>query len=188
VNPTVLATPFIGMRLTIEPLDVDAHIGLLHEWVTHPRSAFWGMLGATVAEVAAEYSRIAGDPGHHAHLGRADGVPQFLVETYDPHHSELRGLPQLADGDLGMHLLVAPVEVRRTGFTREVFRAVMAFCFDDSVRRVVVEPDVRNEKIARLNAAAGFVVAHHVALPTKTAALSFCTREAFAASQLGGVS
>ena len=36
----------------------------------------------------------------------------------------------------------------------------MTLCFqDESVRRVVVEPDVRNEKIAQLNAAAGFVVA-----------------------------
>lgn len=180
-----LATP----RLTVEPLDVDAHVALLHRWVSHPRSAFWGMLDATVAEVAVEYSRIATEPHHHAHLGRADGVPQFLVETYDPRHSELSGLPELEEGDLGMHVLVAPTDTPRAGFTWAVFRTVMTLCFrDDSVRRVVVEPDVRNDKITRLNTAAGFVVARHITLPTKTAALSFCTREAFAASPLGGTS
>ena len=183
------STQLAGPRLTIEPLDVEAHAALLHEWVTHPRSVYWGMLGATVAEVALEYSRIAAEPRHHARLGRADGVPQFLVETYDPQHSELRGLPDLAEGDLGMHVLVAPPDKPRPGFTREVFRAVMRLCFqDESVRRVVVEPDVRNERIARLNADAGFVVARRIALPTKTAALSFCTREAFAASPLGRTS
>ena len=176
-------------RLTIGPLDVDAHAVLLHTWVTHPRSVYWGMAGATVADVAAEYSRIDAEPRHHAHLGRADGVPQFLVETYDPSHSELSGLPELKAGDLGMHVLVAPPVTVRPGFTREVFRAVMTMCFRNvSVRRVVVEPDVRNTKIARLNADAGFVVARHVTLPTKTAALSLCTREAFAASPLGGMS
>jgi hypothetical protein len=51
---------------------------------------------------------------------------------------------------------------------------------------VVVEPDARNDKIAVLNAAVGFVVARTVELPDKTAALSFCTREGFAASALGG--
>jgi hypothetical protein len=62
----------------------------------------------------------------------------------------------------------------------------MEHCFAGSrVRRVVVEPDVRNERIAALNAAAGFVVARTIALPTKDAALSFCTREDFAASPLG---
>ena len=48
----------------------------------------------------------------------------------------------------------------------------MQECFSDpSVRRVVVEPDARNDKIAALNAAVGFVVARAVELPDKTAAL-----------------
>jgi len=183
------STQLVAPRLTLEPLDVDAHAALLREWVTHPRSVYWGMLGATVSEVTREYSRIAAEPRHCAQLGRADGVPQFLVETYDPQHSELGGLPDLAEGDLGMHVLVAPPDRVRPGFTRAVFRAVMALCFqDESVRRVVVEPDVRNEKIAQLNADAGFVVARLIELPNKTAALSFCTREAFAASLLGRTS
>src|SRR3546814_12526405 len=60
----------------------------------------------------------------------------------------------------------------------------MEFCFEDpSVARVVVEPDVRNEKIAALDEAAGFVVAREIPLHCKTAALSFCTREAFAESR-----
>ena len=58
--------------------------------------------------------------------------------------------------------------------------------FRVAVRRVVVEPDVRNDRIAALNAAAGFVVARTVDLPDKTAALGFCSREAFTASALGG--
>jgi hypothetical protein len=84
-----------------------------------------------------------------------------------------------------MHVLVAPTDAPVPGFTRRVFRAVMAHCFTSpAVARVVVEPDVRNDRIAALNAEAGFVVARPVTLPTKEAALSFCTREAFAASPL----
>jgi len=64
---------------------------------------------------------------------------------------------------------------------------VMAECFaDPAVRRVVVEPDVRNDKIAALNAAVGFEVVRTIELADKRAALSFCTREAFEASDLGG--
>jgi len=175
-------------RVTLEPLDLDTHLGTLHRWVTHPRSVFWGMQGASPTEVAAEYARIAADPHHHAHLGRVDGEPAFLAETYDPAHSELAGLPELAPGDLGMHVLVGPPAAPRPGFTHAVFRAVMEHCFrDPEVWRVVVEPDVRNDKIARLNADAGFVVSRHVDLPAKTAAISFCTRAAFAASDLGAL-
>ena len=52
---------------------------------------------------------------------------------------------------------------------------------------MVVEPDVRNAAIALKNAKAGFVVDRAVELGDKRAALSFCTRERFAASPLGGV-
>lgn len=173
------------MRLTLEPLDIERDLALLHAWVTHPRSVYWDMQGASPAEVATEYSRIADDPHHHALLGRADGVPQFLVERYDPaHHPQLARLPELEPGDVGMHLLVAPTDAPRSGFTS----AVMAFVVADCLRhgpRVVVEPDVRNERIAALNAAAGFRVLREVDLGHKRAALSVCTRDDFGASRLG---
>ena len=81
------------MRLTLEPLDPTRDLALLHAWVTHPRSVFWGMQDATPEHVHEEYARIADDPHHDALLGRADGDPAFLMERYDPAHSPLAGLP-----------------------------------------------------------------------------------------------
>ncbi|WP_418061673.1 GNAT family N-acetyltransferase [Pimelobacter simplex] len=170
--------------ITIEPLDVERDLDLLHAWVTHPRSVYWMMQSASRADVRDEYDGIAANPHHHAWLGRVDGRPTFLVETYDPAHSPLAGLPEIADGDLGMHVLVAPPTGQpEPGLTTRVFTAVMAHCFaDPSVRRVVVEPDVRNEAIRAKNAAAGFVELREVPLEAKTAMLSACTRAAFAAA------
>ncbi|MEO9324982.1 GNAT family N-acetyltransferase [Nocardioides sp. C4-1] len=167
--------------VTLEPLDVTAHAPRLHAWVTHPRSVYWQMQHASVDDVATAYDAITAHPHHEAWLGRVDGVPAFLAETYDPRLAPevgLDDLPDLADGDLGMHVLVAPSDHPVPGFTRRVFAAVLDHCFaDDAVRRVVVEPDVRNERIQVLNEEAGFVVARTVDLPGKQAALSFCTRD-----------
>jgi hypothetical protein len=175
------------VRLTLEPLDPTRDLAPLHAWVTHPRSVFWGMQDATLAQVHDEYARIADDPHHDALLGRADGEPAFLMERYDPARSPLAGLPELRPGDVGMHVLVAPTDTPVHGFTSAVVRRVMEECFaDPTARRVVVEPDARNDKIAVLNAAVGFVVAREVELPDKTAALSFCSRADFTASALGG--
>ncbi|MFJ9313710.1 GNAT family N-acetyltransferase [Pimelobacter simplex] len=170
--------------ITIEPLDVERDLDVLHAWVTHPRSVCWMMQGASRADVRDEYDGIVANPHHHAWLGRVDGRPTFLAETYDPAHSPLAGLPEIADGDLGMHVLVAPPAGQpEPGLTTRVFTAVMAHCFaDPSVRRVVVEPDVRNEAIRAKNAAAGFVELREVPLEAKTAMLSACTRAAFAAA------
>ncbi|QYJ05108.1 GNAT family N-acetyltransferase [Nocardioides panacisoli] len=169
-------------RFTLEPVDVDRDTALLHRWLTHPRSAFWMMQDWSAADVHAEQSAIRDDPHQHAWLGRDRGRPAFLVETYDPAHSPLADLPELRTGDLGMHVLVAPPEGEpERGYTSEVFRAVMEFCFaDTSVRRVVVEPDADNRPIRAKNVAAGFVEVREVALPDKTAMLSTCTREDFA--------
>jgi RimJ/RimL family protein N-acetyltransferase len=178
-------TTSVTTAIRIVPLEVESHADLLHGWVTHPRSVYWEMQDASVADVAREYAAIAENPHHDAFIGLVDDEPQFLVECYDPLHSPLAGVEEVTEGDLGMHVLVAPTERPQHGFTRAVMRAVMRYCFaDPGVRRVVVEPDVRNSAIVALNAAAGFVVLRHVALPTKTAALSIATRAAFAHSEL----
>jgi len=163
------------------PLNLDLDLDLLHAWVTHPRSHFWGLQGANHDRVREEYARIAANPHHHAWLGSDDdGTPLFLAETYDPAHSELAGHYPVRPGDLGMHVLVAPPTTPRSGVTSAVMRAVLDFCFaDPRVDRVVVEPDVRNEAIARKNAEVGFVEEGRITLPGKVARLSFCTRSGY---------
>lgn len=173
--------------MTVEPLDVATFAGQLHAWITHPRSIYWGMPDADLDAVRQEYERIDANPHHHAWLGRLDGEPLFLAETYEPAHSELATHYPVLDGDVGMHVLVAPpAGGQRHGLTSAVMRTVLAFIFAEPAhRRVVVEPDVRNEAIAAKNAEAGFVVDRLIQLSDKRARLSFCTRAAFAASPLG---
>ncbi len=172
-------TASTGATIELLALDLERHLPLLHAWVTHPRAVYWGMQGASIGDVREEYARIDADPHHDAFLGYVGGEPAVLAEVYDPAHSELAD--HVRPGDVGMHVLVAPPEGEpRHGFTLAILQAVMWHCFAPAeVRRVVVEPDVRNDKIARLNAAVGFRVAREIPLKGKTAALSFATREAF---------
>lgn len=164
------------------PLRLDDDLALLHGWVTHERSVFWGMQGATLDDVRREYASIAANPHHDARIGLREDEPVFLMETYDPAHHELAQHTALRPGDLGMHFLVAPPGPAGPvhGFTRAVIEAVLQECFaDPAVRRVVVEPDAQNERVHALNAAMGFVVERVITLSDKQALLSFCTREAF---------
>jgi len=160
---------------------------LLHAWLTHPASHFWGMGHLTPAEVLAYEQRIERSPHEHAWLGLVDGAATFLVETYDPAHVLLGDVHDAQPGDVGMHLLVAPpARTRVSGLTDAVMAATLRFCFETvRAERVVVEPDVRNTAIAAKNAAAGFRVLREVELPGKRAALSVCSRSDFAASRLG---
>ncbi|MCN9239336.1 acetyltransferase [Streptomyces sp. RY43-2] len=162
------------------PVDPARDAALLHRWVTHPKAAFWMMRDARPEHVERAYGAIADDEHHHAFLGLCDGVPAFLMETYDPAHRELVGLYEPEPGDVGMHFLVAPTDTPVHGFTRAVITAVMRRLFaDPTTARVVVEPDVRNTAVHALNAAVGFVPEREIRKPEKTALLSFCTRERF---------
>jgi siderophore synthetase component len=197
--PTFFATPTRVGTLTIEPVVPARDAALLQGWLAHPASAFWRMGDLDVDQVREYLAGVAADPHQDAWLGRRDGEPLFLVETYDPARVLLTDVHDSVPGDLGMHLLVAPPPAepsrRVRGLTDAVMSAVVRFCLgaaSDGGRdalRVVVEPDVANAAVAAKNAAAGFRVLREVELTdgghTKRAALSVCTRDDFAASPLG---
>ncbi|KUN01339.1 acetyltransferase [Streptomyces yokosukanensis] len=171
------------MTFTFRPLDALEDAELLHGWVTHPKAAFWMMQDATLVDVERAYMEIAADEHHHALLGLKDGEPSFLMEYYDPRHRELVGLYEPLPGDVGMHFLTPATDTPVHGFTKVVITAVLARLFEDpGARRVVVEPDVANTAVQRLNEAVGFVAERAIQKPEKKALLSFCTRERFLAA------
>lgn len=168
------------MTFTFRPVGPAADAPLLHSWVTRDYARFWGMQAATLAEVAAEYAQIQASGHHTALLGFEHGTPVFLMEHYDPAQSPLNGLYDAKQGDIGMHLLVAPPLRPRPGFTTAVMSAVLDRLFaDPAVARVVVEPDAANHKIHALNARLGFRKHALVRLPDKDARLGLCTRRNF---------
>ncbi|WP_369372831.1 GNAT family N-acetyltransferase [Promicromonospora sp. Populi] len=177
-------------EITLEPVVPARDADLVQEWLAHPSASYWQMADLRVDEVREYLVGIQSRPHEAAWLGRLDGEPVFLTETYDPAHVVLDGVHDAQPGDVGMHLLVAPPATPRHGLTDAVMTAVMRFCFTEAgAARVVVEPDVRNRKIAAKNAAAGFRVLREVDLGhgahAKRAALSVATRADFVTSALG---
>lgn len=169
--------------LTMRPLDPFEDAELVHSWVTHPKSAFWLLQGAKLQDVEREYMGIAASEHHDAFVGLHDGEPAFLMERYDPRYIELVGLYEPEPGDVGMHFLVAPTDRPVHGFTRAVISTVMEHLFaDPRTHRVVVEPDVTNTAVHRLNEEVGFVPEREIDKPEKRALLSFCTRERYEAA------
>ncbi|MDR3098795.1 MAG: acetyltransferase [Paraburkholderia sp.] len=167
----------------IRALDPERDAPTLHRWFVEERAAFWNMRDKSVHEVAAFYRTIE-DSGHaQAWLGLRHGASAFLFESYDPARDEAGEHYAVREGDLGMHLFVGPAAQPVPGYTREVFRTLMTFLFEQlNAERIVVEPDARNTRIHALNRAMGFVYARDVPFREKTASLAFCTRADFYAA------
>jgi RimJ/RimL family protein N-acetyltransferase len=164
----------------IRPLDVPIDAATLHGWFVEERAAFWNMRDWSVAQVAAFYQAIDDSLHAQAWLASQQGIPAFLIESYDPAHEEIGEHYDVQPGDLGMHLFVGTPATRERGYTRRVFQTLMTFLFERlGATRIVVEPDARNTRIHALNRAMGFVYASDVAFREKTASLAFCTRADF---------
>ncbi|WP_439692900.1 GNAT family N-acetyltransferase [Curtobacterium sp. SP.BCo] len=161
--------------LSVEPVDPDRDAAVVQSWLAHPASSWWEMGHLDVEAVRVYLAGVQADPDQAAWLGRRDGVPVFLAETYDPASVLLTDVWAAEPGDVGMHLLVAPppVDGRVSGLTSAVMRAVVEHCRDVlGARRVVVEPDVRNTAVHAKNAEVGFRVLREVDVDGKRALLS----------------
>ncbi len=167
-------------RFSVQTLNPELHAGLLYQWVVQDYARYWNMRDFSKPELEAFYTQLLAQPDKAAFIGQYAGEPAFLFELYAPENTPLSDHYQGEQGDCGMHLLVAPARLPRSGFTLAVMRTVMQFIFSEpDIKRVVVEPDIENHKIHRLNCSVGFMHIKPVQLPDKCAYLGLCSRAAF---------
>ena len=174
----------------IRPVDAEADAAVLHGWVSAERASFWGMNGLTRDQVAEIYAHMAGLDTHHAYLVELDGGPVAVLQTYEPSEDRVSECYEVEPGDIGVHVLLAPPGERgarpcRSSALMSVFASYVLVGQDR--RRVVVDPDVRNEKALARFLRQGFEVGPVVTLPEidlpdvylpeKTAQLAFLRRE-----------
>jgi hypothetical protein len=171
-------------------LDAKADAEVLHGWVSEERAAFWGMNGLTRDQVAEIYAHMDTLDTHHAYLLEKDGEPVGLLQTYEPEADRVSECYTVEPGDIGIHLLLAPAGAggTRAGWSSALLGAVASYVLIGlDRRRVVVDPDVRNEKAVARFLRQGFVAGEKVVLPEidipdvylpeKHAQLAFLKRE-----------
>ncbi|MFF5307450.1 GNAT family N-acetyltransferase [Streptomyces sp. NPDC013161] len=172
------------------PLDPVADAPTIHRWVSERRAAFWGMNGLTQAQVTEIYAHMDTLDTHHAHLVTRDDEPVALLQTYDPAADRVGDCYAVEPGDIGIHLLLAPAgpDGDRPGWSAAVMGVLASYVLLGlDRRRIVVDPDVRNEKAIARFLRQGFVTGPRVVLPEvdipdvfipeKRAQLAFLPRE-----------
>ncbi|MFD4606173.1 GNAT family N-acetyltransferase [Streptomyces sp. NPDC058464] len=182
------AVPGFG-TVRLRPLDPERDADVVHTWVGGERAAFWGMTGLTRPQVAEIYAHMATLDTHHAYLAEKDGTPVGLLQTYEPEADRVSECYETRPGDIGVHVLLAPPgpEGPRPGWTEALLTAFTAYALRGLDRhRIVVDPDVRNEKAIARFRRQGFELGPAVVLPEidlpdvhlpeKQAQLAFLTR------------
>ncbi|MFJ7777075.1 GNAT family N-acetyltransferase [Streptomyces yangpuensis] len=172
------------------PVDPVTDSAVLHSWVVEERAQFWGMNGASRELVQEIYEDVDSRDTHHAFMVRLDDEPVALFQTYQPSEDRISECYTVREGDIGVHLMLAPAAGRpRPGFSRTLIGSLIRFTFrDPAVLRAVAEPDARNDKAVALMNRLGFapqgeivlpeIDLPEVYLPEKRAVLAFLERPA----------
>ncbi|MCL9804544.1 GNAT family N-acetyltransferase [Flavobacterium amniphilum] len=169
--------PELGL-IEFRPLQLDADSVIIHDWVNREYAKYWGLLGKSLEEVKKEYEGII--QHSDVFIGLVNGTVSFMLERYDPKKDIIGKYYEVRDYDCGIHIIVAPADTPRKNFTWHIFSSIMKFIFNDlTVKRILVEPDIRNQKMFDICHRVGFVDDKTIELPHKTAKLAFCTREQF---------
>lgn len=165
-------------EISLRFLNLEKDIETIYNWVIRPYATYWGMQEYTFAEVKLAYQEIIESGHHDTFIGVLNNQPIFLMERYKASKDPIAAYYDVKEGDYGMHILVGPAEKRIPNFTWNVFSTIIEYLFSDPrIDRIVVEPDVRNEKIHVLNKKAGFQYYKEIQFPHKKAALAFCAKE-----------
>ncbi|RZB18308.1 N-acetyltransferase [Streptomyces sp. F001] len=152
----------------ILPLDAKGDAEVIHGWVSEERAAFWGMNGLTRDQVADIYAHMDTLDTHHAHLVVRDGAPVALLQTYEPGADRVGECYEVRPGDIGIHLLLAPTGPggARPGWTALLVSAITSYVLLTLDRqRIVVDPDVRNDRAIARFVRQGFEAGPRVVLP-----------------------
>ena len=176
---SLFSKSFDGLgSIKIRPFRISEDAEFLHQWVNLDYAVFWGMQGSTLQQVRQEYIKLMEPEHYDVFVGTYNDQPIFVLERYHPKYDEVGTFYPVENGDIGIHIMVAPPRIRIPNFTWYAFTAIMDFVFQNpSVNRILVEPDIRNKKMFALCQRIGFRLNKVVELPHKTAQLAFLTKE-----------
>ncbi|EGM69453.1 GNAT family N-acetyltransferase [Shewanella sp. HN-41] len=158
----------------LRTLDLKQDIPTLQSWFNQEYAKFWGMQGLSLAAIE---NLMAATEHKFALMGEWQAKSLFMVELYDPAHDEVGHHYPVAQGDCGMHLIIAPPDGNPvSGLSFKVMDAIAQLVLERlAFNRLVVEPDQLNSKIHRLNSRVGIRYEKAIQLSTKAAFLGFCT-------------
>jgi len=168
-------------ELSLRPLNIAQDNKIIRPWLNHKQATFWGMENYSLEKITAFYQTLEQDEHQQAYIGYYNNEAAFLIECYQPKFDAVSQVYAVQEGDMGMHILLAPTNNPIKNFSIEVMRFVMSFIFEQlEAIRIVVEPDENNHKIHRLNTRVGFSHDKKITLGDKQALLGFCHHLAFA--------
>ncbi|WP_128895940.1 GNAT family N-acetyltransferase [Longirhabdus pacifica] len=166
----------ISFREVVFEDDVD----LLHKWHRQQHVVPFWRLNISRDDYERHLTAFLQDEHQTLYMGALDGIPMSYWEAYWAKDDIIADYYDVEDGDQGIHLLIGPPSYLGKGLALPLLKAMVSFQFQhQNTKKVVAEPDIRNEKMIHVFERCGFERIKPIQLPDKEAMLMFCERDRF---------
>jgi RimJ/RimL family protein N-acetyltransferase len=172
----------IDRTVSFRRVALDRDLGRLHAWLGTAHVKPYWQLDLPLPTFRDRLAEKLADDHLTPYVGRLDGVPMSYWECYRAAEDDLAAHYDAHPADRGVHLLVGPEEFLGRGYAKPLLRGAVAMQFrDPATRRVVAEPDARNERVHRVFEGCGFERRDefHFEAVEKDAVLYVCDRDRF---------
>lgn len=174
--------PEIDRAIGFREVDLDRDLGRLHAWLNSEHVLPYWEQDDPLPVVRDTLADRAANEDQTLYVGHLDHTPMSYFEAYWAARDPIGDRYDAHPADRGIHLLIGPPEYLGEGYAAPLLRAMTAFLFrHPETRRVIAEPDARNERAIRAFERAGFERRREIELPEKTAQFVVRRREAFEA-------
>ncbi|MFT9849710.1 GNAT family N-acetyltransferase [Aneurinibacillus sp. REN35] len=170
----------IGQSISFAQVQYEQDLPLIHRWMQQAHVIpFWN-LNMPLDRFSEHLHKALNDPHQTLYLGFIEGVAMSYWESYWVKGDVIETCYAHEPYDQGIHLLIGEPEFLGRGYALPLLRAMVRFQFTTlRTKKVIAEPDIRNEKMIHVFETCGFEPVKPVELPDKTGLLMFCHRENF---------
>jgi acetyl CoA:N6-hydroxylysine acetyl transferase len=170
----------IGKTIGFREVDVDRDLGRLHTWLNSDHVLPYWEQNDPLPQVRDTITERAANENQTLYIGYIDHVPMSYWESYWAAADRLAEYYDAEPADRGIHLLIGPTEYLQKGYSVPLLKAMTVFQFQHrETRRIVTEPDVRNDAAIHALENCGFTLQNEIEFPDKTGQLMFCWRDTF---------
>ncbi|MGN8233646.1 GNAT family N-acetyltransferase [Priestia flexa] len=167
-------------EITFRYVTYEQDFDRLHSWMHQDHVIPFWSLDKPRAEYASHLKRFLANKHQQLLIGEIDGQAMSYWESYIVSQDLIRHYYDYEKGDQGIHLLIGEPNYLGKGFIYPLMLTLMKRMFEvTETKRIMAEPDIRNEKMIYVFEKCGFQQLKTVDLPDKTAMLLYCQQEVF---------
>ncbi|MFK2825222.1 GNAT family N-acetyltransferase [Bacillus sp. B190/17] len=178
--PFTMRDSQVKQDITFRPVSLQEDFDHLYKWMHEPHVIPYWNLNIDKDAYMNHLQTFLNDSHQQLLIGEIDGVPMSYWESYTVEGDVIGEYYSYDPNDQGIHLLIGEPGYLGKGYIYPLLLSLLKRKFEIAeTKRVVAEPDIRNEKMIAVFRKCGFQPIKKVNLPDKTGLLLSCERKVF---------